>query len=71
MGMRTSVVSVFALIGGFIVGVVLFEPDPGSSPSRSVSRSCVPLPRRVPDWPSPDGRGNGIHRRTVTESTKG
>ena len=30
--MRTSVGSVFALIGGFIAGVVLFEGGPGIEP---------------------------------------
>jgi hypothetical protein len=70
MGMRTSVVSVFALIEGFIVGVVLFEGGPGIEPLpialAVVCAIAAPaVARRIRRASS-----QRQHSRTATESTK-
>jgi hypothetical protein len=70
MGMRPSVGSVFALNGGFIAGVVLFEGRPGIEPLPIVlaivcAVAAPAVARRIRR-----ASRQRHHSRTATESTK-
>lgn len=70
MGMRSAVVSVFALTGGFIVGAVLFEGAPGIEPLPIVlaivcAVAAPAVARRIRR-----ASRQRQYRHTVTECTK-